>query len=141
MRTEEVHKVFYLDIVTGDAEGADSDGAVGVRVCDRSGADTVEQVLGAAYFDKLTRGATDRHYVITSSSFTEPSEVSLELKTGQSWQVHEVHLIERKAGTRYSTGPQDVWLTHRAGRGTGHITLPLRQLPPAQVATAGEQNG
>lgn len=140
MLAEGTQRVFYLDIVTGDAEGADSDGAVGVLVRDPRGIHTVEQVLAAAFFDGLTRGTTDRHFMITPPSFAEPSEVFLQLKSGQSWQVHEIRLIEPKVGTRYSTGPQDVWLKHIGSAGPDHITLPLRPDLASDPATASKRH-
>lgn len=125
---------YYLEITTGDREGADADGTVGVWVRDRAGRCTVEQVLGGVFYDDLSHGSTNRAFVRTPPGFCEPADVVLRLRTARHWLVHEIRMVNRSCRTWYGTGPQDVWLIEDGDcRSTG-VAIPLKERDVAQAS-------
>ncbi|MFE3786067.1 hypothetical protein ACFXPA_48725 [Amycolatopsis sp. NPDC059090] len=124
MATDTRRTWFYLDITTGDADDAGTDGPVHVRLIDARGTDTADQVLGRYCHDRFRRGTSDRHFMTVPDRFAVPARVFVQLAGEGRWLLAEIEVTTANASTRYTTGRQDVWL--HGGPGT---VLPLQPAP------------
>ncbi|MFE3175157.1 hypothetical protein ACFXPA_34830 [Amycolatopsis sp. NPDC059090] len=120
---------FYLDIATGDAEDAGTDGPVHVRLSDDRGAETVEQVLGRAQHDRLRRATTDRRFVAVPAGFARPVRLAVRLAGDGRWLLAEALVTGADGSTRFTTGRRDTWIEG----GTGETVFPLHEVSAAHL--------
>jgi hypothetical protein len=125
MDADRTHTWYYLDLTTGDAAGAGTDGEVHLWLVDPKGVRTVEQVLSRANHDDLDRGSTGRHFVAAPAEFAEPRSAVVQLASGCRWQLREVRVTTADLRTSYTTGKHDAWLSAGLVAEPAGITLPI----------------